>query len=210
VIGNGATVHTIALDLKGCFQVATVRFRRIPFQLARCKGHLKVEVGVTATAADNGDDDAIGDNPKGTPKTTSAVIITIDNNFEGLTVLYSPTGPIKLDVLATSGLGSHPFGSFMHKDDGTMWLSDKLPQNLASARVTIYGYNTAIVDSNSFSDLKALASSMRLALNKLLHSAQDVPILRIAHNLGGLLVKARVVTTTHHPSITSRHCMPYH
>ena len=40
-----------------------------------------------------------------------------------------------------------------------MWLRDALPNDLAGARVIIYGHDSQLHDSNSFQDFKALGQS---------------------------------------------------
>jgi hypothetical protein len=119
--------------------------------------------------------------------------LTIDSVFDGLTVLHCPPPDHhNLDILAVSGLGSHPFGSFVSKEDGNMWLSQSVPQDLASARVIIYGYNTTMVASTSFANLGALASFLHSALVQLLASSQSIPLILVTHSLGGLLAKEAI------------------
>ena len=42
-----------------------------------------------------------------------------------------------------------------------MWLRDALPLDLNGAQVWIYGYDTNLVNSTSYQDLEALASTFR-------------------------------------------------
>ncbi|KAI9150446.1 WD40 repeat-like protein [Paramyrothecium foliicola] len=107
--------------------------------------------------------------------------------------LYSPADNHRIDVLAVSGLGSHAFGSFMHKDDGTMWLSDKLPDDLSGARVMIYGYNTKLTNSTSFAQLDDLAGSLQTSLSSLIMSQASKKIILVGHSLGGLLIKGAII-----------------
>ncbi len=62
---------------------------------------------------------------------------------------------------AVTGLGGHAFGSFRERGGKHMWLRDSLPKDVKGLRVFTYGYDTTIVNSNSFQDLEALASTFR-------------------------------------------------
>ena len=177
-IGNGVRVHTLAPDLRHT-QVATVRFRQLPNRLR--------------TLA-RGDQQTIDVHiPQGPASLPSTVRLAIDRHFYGITVLFSPsTSDHNVDVLAVPGLGGHPYGSFVHKGDGHMWLSDSLPQDMRTARVMIYGYESGLQDSTSFAGLDDLAGSLRLEIGRLLRSGEQRLIL-VGHSLGGLLVKEALV-----------------
>ena len=176
-IGNGVWVHTLAPDLRRD-QVATVRFRQLPDRL-RTLAHgdqLTIDVHTLHGAA-----------------SFPPARLAIDQHFYGITVLFSPsTGYDGLNVLAIPGLGGHPYGSFVYKGDGHMWLSDSLPQDLPTARVMIYGYESGLQDSASFSGLDDLAGSLRLGIRRLLRSA-DQRLILVGHSLGGLLVKEALI-----------------
>ncbi len=96
-----------------------------------------------------------------------------------------PEGEYTINVLAVSGLGSHPFGSFVHKGDRHMWLSDSLPRHMPTARVMIYGYESGLQDSTSFAGLDDLASSLHLDICRLLRSGEQKQLVFIGHSLGG-------------------------
>jgi hypothetical protein len=122
-----------------------------------------------------------------------AVILAIDQHFNGITVLCAPpTGEHQIDVVAVSGLGSYPFGSFVHKGDGHMWLSNSLSRDMPTARVMIYGYESGLHGSNSFAHFGDLASSLQIAVCRLLRSEKKHLVL-IGHNLGGLLIKEALI-----------------
>lgn len=59
-------------------------------------------------------------------------------------------------IIAVPGLGSHAIGAFKAKDGNNVWLRDFLPEDIPTARVLVYGYNTAIMKGdakNSITDL---------------------------------------------------------
>jgi hypothetical protein len=125
-IGNGVRVHTLAPDLRHN-QVATVRFNHLPAKLC---------------GLPRGDQLTIDAHTQG-PAPAPTARLAIDQHFYGITVLFSPsTSNYNVDVLAVPGLGGHPYGSFVHKGDGHMWLSDSLSQDMPAARVMIYGYES--------------------------------------------------------------------
>ncbi len=176
-IGNGVRVHTLAPDLRRN-HVATVRFRQLPDRLRTlARGdQLTIDVHTLHVTA-----------------SSPTVRLAIDQHFQGITVLFSPsTSDHNVDVLAVPGLGGHPYGSFVHKGDGHMWLSDGLPRDMPTARVMIYGYESGLQDSTSFAGLDDLAGSLRLEIGRLLRSGEQSLIL-VGHSLGGLLVKEALV-----------------
>jgi len=183
--GNDVQVDTLAPDLEPLEQVATVRFLTLPspLQTLGSKCQLTIDIPVAP------DDPPVGAKRK--RSSSQAVRLTIDDHFYGTTVLHSPSDH-DIDVLAVSGLGSHAFGSFVHKQDGHMWLRDRLPQHAPTARVILYGYESGLQRGTSFAHLGDLASSLRITMKRLLQSAKRRLVL-IGHSLGGLLVKEALV-----------------
>ncbi|KAK3350351.1 hypothetical protein B0T25DRAFT_570915 [Lasiosphaeria hispida] len=171
---TGVRVVTLAPDVRyGNFQVATVRFDRLPTLLATLKPSDPATISLLL--GNNLEDD-----------------ITIDQRFDGITVLSAP--PLQehtVDILAVSGLGSHAFGSFVHKVSGHMWLSDSLPRDRKSARVMIYGYDSKLQDAASFAQMDDLGTTLLRSLLRLLASSSGGQrrLVLIGHSLGGLLIK---------------------
>ncbi len=100
-IDNGAWVHTLAPDLNLCSQVATIRFRYLPTQLGMLErnGQLTIDIYIALENARAGV-------KQRDPLQTR---LSIDQHFNGITVLSSPLAKEHyIDVLAVSGLGSHP------------------------------------------------------------------------------------------------------
>ncbi|KIM98677.1 hypothetical protein OIDMADRAFT_31451 [Oidiodendron maius Zn] len=178
-------VHTLARDVH-CDQVATVRFRNIPTQLATLEQSDQLPIDISTL-----------------PENIHELVerkhslqvfgLAIDRHFDDITVLSAPPADKHdLDILAVSGLGGHAFGSFVSKDHGYMWLSESLPRDMPTARVMLYGYESRLQDSTSFANLDDLASSLQIAICRVLRSERKHLIL-IGHSLGGLLIKEALV-----------------
>jgi hypothetical protein len=73
-----------------------------------------------------------------------------------------------------------------------MWLSDSLPRDMPTARVMIYGYESRLQDSTSFANLDDLASSLQIAICRVLRS-EGKHLVLIGHSLGGLLIKEALI-----------------
>ena len=189
-VGNGASVHTLAPEFQLQDQVATVRFRCLPLCLAELEGKgQQVTISLQHPNHENRADDV-----RRTGKAIPAVKLTIDDHFDGITVLSAPTAEAhEFDVLAISGLGSHPFGSFVHKQDGHMWLSDSLPRDMPMARVMIYGYESGLQDSTSLAHIGDLAGPLSITLSSLLRSESKRRLILIGHSLGGLLIQEALI-----------------
>ncbi|KAI0116871.1 hypothetical protein F4814DRAFT_265288 [Daldinia grandis] len=182
--GEGsASIRTLASDIQPIRQVVTVCFEHLPAALrtlGRCQA-LTLDVHHSPQGGD----------------TLSPLRLTIDQHFHDLTVLYSPPpSDHSVDMLAVHGLGGHPFGSFVHKADGYMWLSDSLPGGIPTARVIIYGYDSGLQDSTSFAGLDDLAGSLYRAIGRPSRTSGRKPLILIGHSLGGLLIKEVLVIWT--------------
>jgi len=181
-IDNSVQVHTLTHDLRHG-QVATVRFQHLPHRLCTLARGDQLAVDVDLPLENT----LVGSKGK---RGSSTIRLAIDRHFRGITVLSSPpTDNHTVDVLAVPGLGGHPYGSFVDKGDGHMWLSESLPRDMPNARVMIYGYESGLHDSTSFAGLDDLAGSLRVALSHLLGSGEQRRLILIGHSLGGLLIK---------------------
>jgi len=186
-IGNGVKVHTLTHDLRHG-QVATVRFQRLPHRLRTLARGDQLTTDV---------DLSLENILVSSKRKRGSIRFSIDRHFRGITVLSSPpTDNHSVDVLAVPGLGGHPYGSFVDKGDGHMWLSESLPRDMPTARVMIYGYESGLQDSTSFSGLDDLAGSLRVALRQLLGSGEQRRLILIGHSLGGLLIKEALIQMT--------------
>lgn len=183
--GNDVVIRTLAPDLRVDYQIATVRFHNLPSQLCTlgARGQFTVEINIDP------------ESPRVIDKCDCVFDVVIDEHFDGITTLFSPVTDEEhqIDVLAVSGLGSHPFGSFVHKEDGNMWLTDNLPRDIPAARVMIFGYDSNLADSRSHVQLDDLAGLLQIAISRILRSDKKRPLLLIGHSLGGLLVKQALI-----------------
>ncbi|PON19965.1 hypothetical protein TGAM01_v211171 [Trichoderma gamsii] len=126
--------------------------------------------------------------------------ISVDSSFQGFTPLNDTEDEIgdMIDVIAISGLSSHPFGSWKARGGKFMWLRDEVAKTANRARVLLYGYNTSLVNSESFQDIGDIAKRLSSDVNAIRggRPGQDVfmptPIVFIAHSLGGLVVKEAI------------------
>jgi hypothetical protein len=101
--------------------------------------------------------------------------------------------------IAISGLASHPFGSWKHRNAANkkshfMWLRDQLPQDLKHVRSILYGYDTKLVMSESFQTVDDLALSLIARLDSAGRSSLSAkPLVFLAHSLGGIVLKRAMV-----------------
>ena len=80
-----------------------------------------------------------------------------------------------------------------------MWLCDSLPDDLANARIMLYGYDTEVTGSHSFQNLEDLANTLKSTLQTLVSEEEVMqrhhirPIVFVAHSLGGLVFKEALI-----------------
>lgn len=169
-------------DHGGRHQVATVRFCHHPKKLTVGNGK---RLRITTS-----------DFRAGRDRPSLPAGITIDDHFHGITALFSPVSEKHCaDILVVPGLGSHPFGSFVSKEDGHMWLCSELVRDAPGARIMTYDYGSALEASQSVARLGDLARSLQIPMCDLLRSEPRKPLILIAHSLGGLLVKEALIQT---------------
>ncbi|KAI1451810.1 hypothetical protein F4805DRAFT_463413 [Annulohypoxylon moriforme] len=120
-------------------------------------------------------------------------VLILDTHFMGMTPLNEVEHEKWIfDCIAISGLASHPFGSWQPKgkDKSFMWIRDELPSIMPEARISIYGYDTALVGSKSFQTIQDLAISF---IDHMKASGQNLPsakpLIFLAHSLGGIVLK---------------------
>ncbi|KAL6896361.1 hypothetical protein GGI43DRAFT_385900 [Trichoderma evansii] len=178
VIKLGPTIHSLGSDPyrppNTSMKVATVTFEHTPETLKKC-------------------DDLTAD----VTWHNKTHQISVDSSFGGFTPLNDTEGEFgdTIDIIAVSGLSSHPFGSWKARGGTYMWLRDELAKTADKARVLLYGYDTSLVNSESFQDIGDIATRLSSDVNAMRsrRSAQDVlvptPVVFIAHSLGGLVVK---------------------
>ncbi len=104
-------------------------------------------------------------------------------------------------LVAISGLGSHAWGSFKKRKESSMWLADKLPGNWPRARIMLYGYRSSIRDTGSRQTLLDVSKTFHNALINMRKSpnrSRHIPLVLLAHSLGGLVVKQALVNLSKH------------
>ena len=106
--------------------VATVTFHHEPYEFTKCRPNHTVRLNL--------------------PRQFGRAKVVVDCDFIGITPLYSHTDA-EVDIIAVSGLASHPFGSWRSRIySDMMWLRDLLPQDLRCSRVFIWGYDSNLCD----------------------------------------------------------------
>ncbi|CAG9990569.1 unnamed protein product [Clonostachys byssicola] len=124
-------------------------------------------------------------------------VLILDTHFEGMTVLHdADLGTHHTDLIAISGLASHPFGSWQPRGHNKtfMWIRDELPRSIPGVRTIIYGYDSQLLGSQSFQTI----GDISLGLLPQLHAGgwsltTSKPIIFLAHSLGGIVLKDAIV-----------------
>ncbi|RWA12212.1 hypothetical protein EKO27_g2917 [Xylaria grammica] len=119
--------------------------------------------------------------------------LALDTHFNGMTTL-NDVDPMshRYDCVAISGLASHPFASWQPKasDKTFMWIRDALPKHIHGVRAVIYGYETKLVESQTFERIKDIASKLITFLTTYGWGSRSLkPIVFLAHSLGGLVLR---------------------
>jgi hypothetical protein len=119
--------------------------------------------------------------------------LVLDTHFWGLTPL-NDIDPQKhtADCIAISGLASHAFGSWQPRgDDKTfMWIRDQAPKYVPGMRAILYGYDSTLIDSESFQGIGHLALSLISQIRSNGGALDNSkPLVFLAHSLGGIVLK---------------------
>ncbi|KAI9766643.1 MAG: hypothetical protein M1839_004798 [Geoglossum umbratile] len=127
--------------------------------------------------------------------------LRVDIDFFGLTPLADPTNPAveyvvnlslntcqlgdgvldylstnclcEYSIIAVTGLAGHAFGSWVSRNEPSMWLRDFLPESIAKARILSYGYDTKLPGSRSTTSILELSRKF-LESVKAIRSQQEV------------------------------------
>ncbi|CCA76038.1 hypothetical protein PIIN_10038, partial [Serendipita indica DSM 11827] len=121
----------------------------------------------------------------------------------GLFVLSTGIDPV-IDIVAIHGLNGHREKTWTTVD-GTLWLRDLLPTSLPHARVLTYGYDadTQSYECVSTQTMRRHAEGLARALSRERKEVPRRPIIFIAHDLGGIILKWALVIC-HNQSLTSK------
>ncbi|KAH7202391.1 hypothetical protein DER44DRAFT_481084 [Fusarium oxysporum] len=121
----------------------------------------------------------------------------LDDEFEGLTVLYGGNGEhIDIDICAVHGMDGHAFDTWMAPTK--MWLRDHLPSEFPKSRIMTFGYNSNSMDGKSINHgLSDFADTLidNLKYVRTSDEEQCRPVLLICHSMGGLV--GRLAVTRH-------------
>ena len=98
-----------------------------------------------------------------------------------------------VDVVAVHGLQGDAFKTW-ECSNGTLWLRDYLPEEIPSARIMTFGYDSTVAFSNSVARIedKALDLLNRLGAQRD-ESTDRRPVVFICHSLGGIVVKKALI-----------------
>ncbi|KAL7955579.1 hypothetical protein V8C34DRAFT_316314 [Trichoderma compactum] len=152
----GPSVQSLAIEVHGSSQTATVTFQDVPSQPQE---YLPLS-----------------------DQTRRLQKLILDTAF---------LGDHKADLIAISGLGGHPFGSFKERRGEHMWLRDALPYDITEeggndrpvSRVMVYGYSSTLSQSDNFQNLEDLGTAFHRHLSKLAVAGIYKPMIFIAHSL---------------------------
>ena len=129
--------------------------------------------------------------------------------MEYIEVLVDPNNP-DLDIVFVHGLNpkgqeNHARQTWTHKGDvshsATFWPQNLLPQSVPTARILLFAYNSSILTNASNAPVHGHANTLlnRLHNKRREDSKKHIPIIFIAHSLGGLLVKQALVGAKTNP-----------
>ncbi|CCA75867.1 related to tetratricopeptide repeat domain protein-Neosartorya fischeri [Serendipita indica DSM 11827] len=99
-----------------------------------------------------------------------------------------------VDIVAIHGLQGHREKTWT-TDDGVCWLRDLLPSDLPNARILSYGYDVDTHNEERVSThtLGRHADGFANALSRIRKDAPRRPIIFVAHNIGGIILKLALV-----------------
>ncbi|CAG7852864.1 SubName: Full=Uncharacterized protein {ECO:0000313/EMBL:CCA76038.1}; Flags: Fragment [Serendipita indica DSM 11827] len=111
----------------------------------------------------------------------------------GFLELVCPEDPT-VDIIAIHGLNGHREKTWM-TDDGVLWLRQFLPSSLPRARILTYGYDadTHSTECVSTQTMRRHAVGLAQAILRKRKDAPRRPIIFVAHDLGGIILKWALV-----------------
>lgn len=112
----------------------------------------------------------------------------------GISVVAQPGlgSPCDVDVVCTHGLNGHPFDTWFSDPEGFFWPS-RITEDMPNSRVMTFGYDCRL--GFLIDRLKDFARNLLQALSRERRdqNARRRPIVFVAHNLGGFLVKETII-----------------
>ncbi|CAG7849810.1 SubName: Full=Related to kinesin light chain {ECO:0000313/EMBL:CCA74635.1} [Serendipita indica DSM 11827] len=106
----------------------------------------------------------------------------------------TPGNDPTVDIVAIHGLQGHREKTWT-TDKGVCWLRDFLPSDLPNARILSYGYDadTRSQECVSTQTIARHAQGLANALSRIRNDAPRRPIVFIAHDIGGIILKSALV-----------------
>lgn len=133
------------------------------------------------------------------PQQGTAIDLSEIKRYEVTEVYSDPDATV--DIVLVHGLNGHPHKTWTSQPSSkskkeVFWPTDLLPATLksAKARILVYGYNADVYafGGSASSDMihnHAQTLLANLSAERKLEERLDVPIIWVAHSLGGILVK---------------------
>ncbi|KIW37401.1 uncharacterized protein PV06_10444 [Exophiala oligosperma] len=124
----------------------------------------------------------------------------------GLRAIHEPEGRPIADIIFVHGLGGHSYKTWSKdRDRDFFWPGLWLPKDpkIGRARLFTYGYNSGLTGPKTVSNIMGFARSllfdMRYSRGQQSNSIRigDVPIIFVAHSMGGLVVKKAYLMAQH-------------
>ncbi|KAJ8133455.1 hypothetical protein O1611_g168 [Lasiodiplodia mahajangana] len=107
--------------------------------------------------------------------------------------LVAATGAAKVDIVFVPGLGEQPLDPWTASEGQTLWPKDFLPEDVEHARILVlnFQYDPKQPIEKYAGDFCAILHRLRVKSN-----TTDIPIICVAHSLGGV-IPAEVLVTGH-------------
>ncbi|KAE9364446.1 hypothetical protein N431DRAFT_563751 [Stipitochalara longipes BDJ] len=130
----------------------------------------------------------------------------VDDRFDGITVLHSPTTErgSEIDICAVHGLQGNAFDAWEAGSEkrSSMWLRDMLPNTppFNRARIMTFGYSSQLRDRNNISEIGDWADYLLLLVGGVRRTLNERkrPIIFVCHSLGGIVAREAMVRLDAH------------
>ncbi|KAI1409865.1 hypothetical protein F5Y13DRAFT_169107 [Hypoxylon sp. FL1857] len=174
-----------------------VSFKRLLKQIYRpnprnLKGAAQ-DTGTSGSGGNNGGPSASLDSNQPVAPSTSIQRLFPGNNIYNLIEVHVPDNAI-VDIVFLHGLTGCADTTFLHKETGTFWPVDLLPNEIDNARVLTFGYDVDVAKLFQPVGQNNLQSHAKNLMNDLARKRENTAsvsrkIIFVAHSLGGLVVK---------------------
>jgi len=130
------------------------------------------------------------------PGSCDVEYVSSGHRFSPSPIPISRSNDFSQSIVAIHGLNGHPFTTWTDKHhQNHLWLRDSLPNHVPNCRVMTFGYDSALLFSQSEMKLVDFAQDL---LTRLHHAREDPverkrPLVFICHSLGGIVAKLALV-----------------